>query len=163
MVFRMSAHPNSLKNLIRTGRPSGAVGKRTKLLRRLDPEVMDLSLTPKEAMAKGMAYFERKAQELLNMVEKARADGIPISETGPEMKLIKEYQEAMIDCAAKLAPYIHPRLAAVEVRTEQVQPFVVRVPAIDSTSQTWADRVAGKIIDAEPTSSTSGGCCDDTA
>jgi hypothetical protein len=46
-------------------------------------------------------------------------------------------------CAAKLAPYIHPRLAAVGVKTEQSQAFVIRTPSVETDSERWA-RAANK-------------------
>ena len=42
------------------------------------------------------------------------------------------------ECAAKLAPYLHPRLAAVEVKTGQTQPFVIRMPAVETDADRWA-------------------------
>lgn len=33
---------------------------------------------------------------------------------------------------------LHPRLAAVEVKTEQTQPFVIRVPAVETDADRWA-------------------------
>jgi hypothetical protein len=48
-----------------------------------------------------MAYYQRKASELLEKIEKAKAKGIPISEHGQEMKLVRDYHDAMVECAAK--------------------------------------------------------------
>ena len=149
----MPAHPNSLRNLNRNGRPKGAVGKRAQLLKRLDPEIMDLSLTPKEAMAMAMVYYQRKANELLERIKEAKDQGIPISEYGQEMKLVRDYYDAMAECAAKLAPFIHPKLAAVEVKTEQTQPYVIRVPAVETSADQWARNFSEpppKVIDVTP-------------
>jgi hypothetical protein len=54
------------------------------------------------------------------------------------MKLVKEYHDAMAESAGRLAPYIHPRLAAVEVKTEQPQSFVICVPEVETDSERWA-------------------------
>ena len=54
---------------------------------------------------------------------------------GQEMKLVKEYHDAMAESAGRLAPYIHPRLAAVEVKTEQPQSFVICVPEVETDSE----------------------------
>jgi hypothetical protein len=51
------------------------------------------------------------------------------------MKLVREYHNEMVECAAKLAPYIHPRLAAVEVKTKQSQAFVIRTPPVDRAAR----------------------------
>ena len=83
---------------------------------------------------------------MLERVERAKAEGIPISEHGEEMRLIKDYYDTTIDCAAKLALYIHPRLSAVEVKTEQPQPFVICAPAVVETSDEWVRSVSAKII-----------------
>ena len=145
----MPAHPNSIKNL-RPGRPKGVLNKRTRLLKRLDPGIEDLSLTPKEAMARAMDYFGRKATEILETVKKAEAQGIPISERGPEMKLVRDYTECMVDCAAKLAPYVHARIGEVPVKSDGDAEYVIVVPPVVHGSDAWARMVNAKLIDAQP-------------
>jgi hypothetical protein len=36
---------------------------------------------------------------------------------------------------------LHPRLAAVEIKNEQKQPFVIRVPAVETDANRWARAV----------------------
>jgi hypothetical protein len=132
------AHPNSIKNL-RPGRPKGVLNKRTRLIMAATgPTANGMALTPLQVMANAMAFYMAKADEILKTITDARDQGIPISEFGKEMAKVMEYKDAASECAAKLAPYLHPRLAAVEVKTEQTQPFVIRVPAVETDADRWA-------------------------
>ena len=147
---RMPAHPSGMKNNLKPGRPKGALNKRTRLLQRLDPGIADLWTTPKEAMARAMDYFGRKATEILETVKKAEAQGIPISERGPEMKLVRDYTECMVDCAAKLAPYVHARIGEVPVKSDGDAEYVIVVPPVVHASDAWARSVNAKLIEATP-------------
>jgi hypothetical protein len=51
---------------------------------------------------------------------------------------------AAVQCAEKVAPYIHARLLAVESRRDMTQdkaPYVVRVPAVLADSTAWQTAV----------------------
>ena len=110
-------------------------------------------LTPKQVMAANMAFYQAKADQILKIIEDSKARGIPISEMGPEIAKVCEYKELANECAAKLAPFIHPKLAAVEVKTEQTQPYVIRVPAVETSADQWARNFSEpqpKVIDVTP-------------
>jgi hypothetical protein len=87
-------------------------------------------LTPKAVMMEGMKYFYQKAQER----ERSKDfDGA---------------QEAWIRCvevAVRVAPFVHPRLLAIESRgdlTDDRVPFVLRAPAVMDSSQKWQEMVS---------------------
>jgi len=93
-----------------------------------------------------MVYFKRKADELLERIEKAKAEGIPVSEHSQDLKLVREYVEASVECATRLAPYIHPKIGAVPVPSDKTEEFVIVVPQVVDASDEWARAVNAKLI-----------------
>lgn len=65
-----------------------------------------------------------KADELLAMIQSAIEAGTPANELSKEIHKVCKFKDAASECAAKLAPYIHPKLAQVELKREEAQPFV---------------------------------------
>ena len=66
---------------------------------------------------------------------------------------------AAVQCAEKVAPYIHARLLAVESRgdmTEDKAPFVVRVPSVMADSAAWQAAVGAALGEAVASAAPSG-------
>jgi hypothetical protein len=54
------------------------------------------------------------------------------------MAKVVEHKELANHAAVRLAPYLHPKLASVEVKAEQSAPFVIGVPKVEADSERWA-------------------------
>jgi hypothetical protein len=108
--------------------------------------------TPKAVMLNAMVRFENLSQTLFARAErmaKTRAAPDKIAEITHEAR---KCVAAAVQCAEKVAPYIHARLLAIESRgdmTEDKAPFVVRVPTVMSSSQEWQAMVSqqGVVLD----------------
>jgi hypothetical protein len=107
--------------------------------------------TPKAVMLSAMLKFERMSDVLMSKAERltkahAKPEGIA--------KLVAEahrFTVAAVQCAEKVAPYIHARLLAVESRgdmTEDKAPYVVRVPTVMTSSADWQTAVGAALIEA---------------
>lgn len=72
---------------------------------------------------------------------------------------LHKFNEIVIECAAKLAPYQSPKLESVEVRNEHVHRFVMLAPKAIQSRDKWLESVQAEqklitkqdIIDAEVT------------
>jgi len=106
--------------------------------------------TPKAVMLDAMLRFESiglgflaKADKLM----KTRADPDKVADTAREGH---KFIVAAVECATKVAPYIHARLLAVEARgdmTEDKAPYVVRVPSVMADSVAWQAAVGMAILE----------------
>jgi hypothetical protein len=66
---------------------------------------------------------------------------------------------AAVQCAEKVAPYVHARLLAVESRGDMTQdkaPYVVRVPAVLADSTAWQAAVGPALGEAAASTAPSG-------
>lgn len=106
--------------------------------------------TPKAVMLDAMLRFEGIGLGFLAKAEKmmkTRATTDKVAETAREGH---KFIVAAVECATKVAPYIHARLLAVEARgdmTEDRAPFVVRVPAVMSDSAAWQQAVGAMVVE----------------
>jgi hypothetical protein len=71
-------------------------------------------------------------------------------------RLVRDYTECMVDCAAKLAPYVHARIGEVPVKSDGDTEYVIVVPPVVHASDEWARSVKAKLIDAKPNGNGSG-------
>ncbi|MFY9953750.1 hypothetical protein [Bradyrhizobium sp.] len=70
-----------------------------------------------------------------------------------------KFMIAAVQCAEKVAPYIHARLLAVESRGDMTQdkaPYVVRVPAVLADSMAWQAAVGAALGEAVASTAPSG-------
>ena len=70
-----------------------------------------------------------------------------------------KFMIAAVQCAEKVAPYIHARLLAVESRgdmTEDKAPYVVRVPMVMDDSSAWQAAVGAALGEAVASKAPSG-------
>jgi hypothetical protein len=56
----------------------------------------------------------------------------------------------MVDCAAKLAPYVHARIGEVPVKSDGDAEYVIVVPPVIHASDAWARSVNANLIEATP-------------
>jgi hypothetical protein len=94
------------------------------------------------------ASHNDKVREVIKTIDDARKQGAPISEFSREMAKAIEYKELACESAARLAPYIHPRIGAVPVQADKNEEFVIIVPAVVQASDEWARSVKAKLINS---------------
>lgn len=96
--------------------------------------------TPKAVMLEAMTRFENLGLGLLMKAERLTKRNAKLETIAETAREGHKYIVAAVECATKVAPYIHARLLAVEARgdtTEDRAPFVVRVPAVAVNSSEW--------------------------
>lgn len=116
--------------------------------------------TPKAVMLSAMLKFERMSDVLM-----AKAERMTKAKATPDRiaKMVTDahkFTVAAVQCAEKVAPYIHARLLAIESRgdmTEDKAPYVVRVPSVLADSATWQTAVGAALLDAEAAQASSAG------
>lgn len=89
------------------GRPKGAISKSTRAIK----EAAEAGgVTPLEVMLTNMRFFHAEAETML-----VKAAGLkPGDEAVAAVKAIFSTRHAAQECAKDAAPYLHPRLTAVE-------------------------------------------------
>lgn len=108
--------------------------------------------TPKAVMLAAMLRFERMSEVLMSKAERmTRAKEAP-SDIAKVVADAHKFTIAAVQCAEKVAPYIHARLLAIESRGDNVDqraPFVVRVPAVIADSAAWQAATGAGLADLE--------------
>lgn len=94
------------------GRKKGAATTRTREI--ADRAVSDGSLTPLEVMLENMRFAHQEAGGILARILLTVDDPGQIPEKFDELKTLLQYRGMAQEAAKDAAPYIHPRLAAVE-------------------------------------------------
>jgi hypothetical protein len=114
------------------GRPKGSLNKRTVLLRQavaqLDPAAGDLRLTPKAALETNMHHWQAEADALECEIQAQLRAGVPREQLSKQRKMADDYRMLACDAAARLAPYIHPKIGEVPVKTDGATEYVIVVP-----------------------------------
>ena len=59
-------------------------------------------------------------------------------------KQMMRFDELAIDCASRLAPYKHAKLASIEIKNETTHRYVVRTPEIIERTHDWLNAVSSK-------------------
>jgi hypothetical protein len=116
--------------------------------------------TPKAVILEAMVKFETLGKGLL-----AKADNLMKTRGDPKKaaELAEEgykYIVAAVECATKVAPYIHARLLAVESRgdmTADRPPYVLRAPTVMANGEAWQAAVGAAAIEREAVQVPSGG------
>lgn len=105
--------------------------------------VVSGKVTPKNVLWRKMLFYDEKAEELLKeIIICLKKSNPPRTELIALMaKKMFECNEMAIDCATKLAPYIHSKLQNIEVNKTVTKQFVIRAPMVAPNSQQWLDNV----------------------
>lgn len=125
------------------GRPKGAINKKSLAL---IADAEKRGLTPMEVMLDNMrmAYDSAKAAEaeipILNPDLLSRDAMATFKVMMQAVKRVVGFREIAQSCARDAAPYIHPRLTAVEHSGEVKVAKVIRSPAIAPSPAAWADQ-----------------------
>ncbi len=94
------------------GRKPGAVTKRTRAA--ADNAVREGGALPLDVMLEGMRFFHERGEEALAKLMALPADGASSDGLVAYNELVK-FKGLAIEAAKAAAPYVHPRLAAVQV------------------------------------------------
>jgi hypothetical protein len=116
------------------GRKAGSATKRT---REIADRAVAKGVTPLEVMLENMAFAHREAGSILGKLLEA---GVDRPEGFNELKELLRFRGMAQEAAKDAAPYIHPRLAAIEHSGE----LTVRTLAQELAELNGADRNADR-------------------
>lgn len=108
--------------------------------------------TPKAVMLSAMLKFERMSDVLMAKAERMTGDKAAYEDIKQVIAEAHKFTVAAVNCADRVAPYIHARLLAVESRGDMTQdraPFVLRAPAVMVDSAAWQEAVGAAVLDME--------------
>lgn len=133
------------------GRPVGAVGQKTKMLREVSAKALAEGITPAEVMLDNMRFYFEKADVLQTaIVQKVSAKGSLKGEDA--MKLLSEFMELgefrmkAQSCAVDAAPYFHSRLSSTTVSGEITHKHEEAEKAFKTIEHALNEVVYGEII-----------------
>jgi hypothetical protein len=110
--------------------------------------------TPKAVMLSAMMKFERMSDVLMAKAERMTGDKKPYEAIKQVVAEAHKFTFAAVNCADRVAPYIHARLIAVQSEDKPDRPaFVVRAPAVMTDSSAWQAAVGAAVMDMEAQSS----------
>jgi len=114
--------------------------------------------TPKAVILDTMVKFETIGKGLLAEADNLKTRGDPKKAAELAQEGYK-FMIAAVQCAEKVAPYIHAKLVAVESRGDLTAdvPFVLRAPTVMADSAAWQAAVGAAVIEREAVQVPSGG------
>lgn len=94
---------------------------------------------PKEVLYATMNFYDAKARKIATKILTAlRNSEKADSQTMAMMfKAMVDADKLCVDTAAKLAPYIHPRLESVTSKVEVEHRYVIEAPSAESDPASW--------------------------
>ena len=106
------------------------------------------SLTPRQVLYNKMCYYEKTAHKLASAIikvlkseEKSRGDLLVLLH-----KDMLKFDIMAIECASKLAPYVHAKLSNIEVKSTIEHKFVMRTPTPIKDTNTWLEACNSQTI-----------------
>lgn len=112
----------------RGGRQKGVPNKKSAALQ---AKVAETGMTPLDVMLDNMRFAYGEAGELLNNLLKVR---VATGEDIDEFKSMVRFRQIAQECAKDAAPYLHPRLAAVEHTGKDGGAIVVKFDSVDANA-----------------------------
>jgi hypothetical protein len=99
-----------------------------------------------------MHHWQAQAEAIEREIQAQLRTGVPLEQLNRQRKMADECRMLACDAAARLAPYIHPRLGAVPAPNDKAAEYVIVVPPVIDASEEWA-RAANqaRFINARPT------------
>jgi hypothetical protein len=95
-------------------------------------------LTPKALMLEKMQHFDDCARAIMDSVPQLIAQGHKPEKLVGLLAESRNYNMAAIQCADRVAPYVHGKIASVdENKDPEAKPFVVRAPDVIQDSTKW--------------------------
>jgi hypothetical protein len=106
--------------------------------------------SPKAVMLSAMMKFERMSDVLMAKAERMTGEQQPYEDIKQVVAEAHKFTFAAVNCADRVAPYIHARLIAVQGEAAADKPaFVIRAPAVMSDSSAWQAAVGAAVVDME--------------
>jgi hypothetical protein len=103
------------------GRKKGVLNKRTQ---ELAARALAQGVTPLDVMLDNMRFAYGEASDLLKSLVTAVNKNLPADKQLDALNELMRMRGIAQDCACNAAPYMHPRLAAVEHKTDANEPMV---------------------------------------
>lgn len=98
------------------GRKPGSVNKRT---REIAERAIEQGLSPIEVMADNMRFFHEEAREIVRKITSSAERTGGVDDLAADFKEGLRFREMSQRAARDLAPYLHPRLCAIEQANSQ--------------------------------------------
>lgn len=108
------------------GRKKGALSVRT---REIAEQAITEGISPLEVMLSNMRFHFAEATDLMSgLIDRAKSAGpIEASELKDLLRFLHNTRSMAEECARDAAPYIHPRLATLQVGGDPNAPLVIQV------------------------------------
>jgi hypothetical protein len=103
-----------------------------------------------------MHHWQTQADAVECEIQAQLRAGVPLEQLSKQRKMADDYRTMACDAAARLAPYIHPKIGEVPVKTDGATEYVIVVPPLIHASEEWVRAVNAKLIDAKPNGDGSG-------
>lgn len=108
-----------------------------------------VSRTPADVLMDNMLFYDKEAKNILAEI----IAGLKVEGKNPVLlaQMYKYFQESAamaIDCANKLAPYKHAKLANIELKGELTKRYVIQAPSVAASNDAWLES-AQKAISQE--------------
>ena len=99
--------------------------------------------TPASVLQEKMEFYHNKAEVIcLKIIEVLKTHNPTRGDLLAMMyKNMQSCNDIAIDCAAKLAPYKHPKLESVEMKKSVTHRFVVRSPNVIPNKDDWLNSI----------------------
>ena len=125
------------------GRPKGSINKKSRALIQMAEK---LGISPMEVMLDNMrvAYESAKAAEqdipVLNPDLLSKDAQASFKILLQAVQRVMDFRGIAQSCAAEVAPYIHPRLSAVDHSGEITTTKVIRAPEVAVAATSWQEQ-----------------------
>lgn len=96
-----------------------------------------------------MTTYNTKAKDILqNLINITKSsDKADYARIKPLLQMMRSYDDIVIDCAHKLAPYQTPKLESVELRQKVEHRFVMQVPTPIKSAEDWMKITGAKQLE----------------
>ncbi len=115
------------------GRKAGTPNRRTACRGVVEAHAAAAGVTPLQVMLENMTFFSNEAEKRLAELLKSQPDRDTLIAS---LKTICSLRQSAQDCARDAAPYVHPRLSAIEANVGgEIRPRLIS--AVPLTEEEW--------------------------
>jgi hypothetical protein len=114
-----------------------------------DTDTEDLSPSALDVLERAMVHYDQKAEAVFaRLVQNASEKGNVVEALKLAM-MQKECRQHAIDAASKLAPYRHPKLESIDLRSEETRHYVIRAPETVANLTEWMAKTGASMLQVE--------------
>jgi hypothetical protein len=84
-----------------------------------------------------MLHWQADAEAIDREIQAQLRAGVPLEQLRKQKKWADDYRMLACDAAARLAPYIHPKIGEVPVKTDGATEYAIVVPPVIHASDEW--------------------------